>query len=364
MSVGSVVMLTMAGAVVRILGPARTVAVSAVVSMIGIALLGLASTIPVMAVSLTITGAGIGAWDVAMNVEGADVERRLDRSIMPRFHAAFSLGTVSGAAIGAVAALVDLPVEVHLPVVAALVLPAALVSVRLFLPVRPAPGSAQTESGAGARLTRGAALSGQLSAWTNPATLLIGVLVFSMALAEGSANDWLALSVVDGYGAVHAVGAVALGIFVTGMTATRMAGPSLLRRFDNVLVLRVSALLVLAGTGLLIVGAHAADGSGTPVQYVVAGVASLLWGLGAALGFPMGMTAASADPVHAASRVAVVSTIGYMAFIAGPPLLGSLGERIGIAQSMVAVSGAVLLALVTAHAVRPGLGASGTSALN
>ena len=36
-----------------------------------------------------------------MNVEGADVERRLGRTIMPRFHAAFSLGTVLGAGIGA-----------------------------------------------------------------------------------------------------------------------------------------------------------------------------------------------------------------------------------------------------------------------
>jgi hypothetical protein len=42
-------------------------------------------------------GLGVGIWDVAMNVEGADVERRLDRSLMLRLHAAFSLGTMAGA---------------------------------------------------------------------------------------------------------------------------------------------------------------------------------------------------------------------------------------------------------------------------
>jgi fucose permease len=370
MSVGSVVMLTMAGVVVRLLGPARTVAASGVVSMAGLALLGAAPSVPVLAVALAITGAGIGSWDVAMNVEGADVERRLGRSLMPRFHAAFSLGTVSGAGLGALAALAQVPVAVHLPLVAAAVLPVALLSVRRFLPVRDPglvsdsgpvsdPGPVSPASGA----VRSSRLRGPLEAWRDPATLLIGVLVFSMALAEGAANDWLALSVVDGYGAVHALGAVALGVFVAGMTATRMAGPYLLSRFDNVRVLRVSALLVLAGTALLIAGAEVADGSGSAWGYAVAGLASLLWGLGAALGFPMGMTAASADPAHAAARVAVVSTIGYVAFIAGPPLLGTLGERIGTAQSMVAVSGAVLLALLTAHAVRPTLGASGTSVL-
>jgi hypothetical protein len=173
-----------------------------------------------------------------------------------------------------------------------------------------------------------------------------------MALAEGSANDWLALAVVDGYGAVHAVGALVFGVFVTGMTAMRMAGPYLLGRFDHVLVLRSSAGLVLLGTGLVITGAVWADGHGSPAQFVLAPLGALGWGVGAALGFPMGMTAAAADPARSASRVGVVSTIGYTAFLAGPPLLGTLGQHFGIAQSLVAVSGAVLLSLVTAGAVR------------
>ena len=68
--------------------------------------------------SISVTGAGLflygigtGVWDVAMNVEGADVERRLGRTIMPRFHAGFSLGTVIGAGVGALA----VPLEVPLP---------------------------------------------------------------------------------------------------------------------------------------------------------------------------------------------------------------------------------------------------------
>jgi hypothetical protein len=66
----------------------------------------------------------------------------------------------------------------------------------------------------------------------------------------------------------------------------------------------------------------------------------------------MGMTAAALDQRHAAARVGVVSTIGYTAFIAGPPLLGALGQRVGVAQSLVAVTGAVLIALATANSVK------------
>jgi MFS family permease len=345
LSGGSVAMLPWAGTLVRAFGPARTVLVASAVALSGITLVGLAGRLWILGLGLALTGAGVGAWDVSMNVEGAEVERRVGRAIMPRFHGAFSLGTVFGAGVGALAAGFDVPVRVQLPVVAGLVLALVVFFVRDFLPAAPA-----TEPGPAAAVK--SAISSQVSSWLEPSTLLIGVLVFSMALAEGSANDWLALAVVDGYGAVHAVGALVFGVFVTGMTAMRMAGPYLLGRFDHVLVLRSSAGLVLLGTGLVIVGAIWADGHGSPAQFVLAPLGALCWGAGAALGFPMGMTAAATDPARAASRVGVVSTIGYTAFLAGPPLLGTLGQHLGIAQSLVAVSGAVLLSLVTAGAVR------------
>ena len=66
-----------------------------------------------MVVGLFLIGFGNGTWDVAMNVEGAAVEQRQGRSIMSRFHAGFSLGTVAGALLGS--ALVALHVGVDRP---------------------------------------------------------------------------------------------------------------------------------------------------------------------------------------------------------------------------------------------------------
>ncbi len=63
---------------------------------VGLALVGaglLAGSVALTVPGLFLAGLGIGTWDVAMNVEGADVERQLGRSIMPRLHAGFSLGT-------------------------------------------------------------------------------------------------------------------------------------------------------------------------------------------------------------------------------------------------------------------------------
>ena len=69
---------------------------------------------------LFILGFANGAWDVAMNVQGAAVERHLGRSIMSRFHAGYSLGTVAGALIGAAMVALGVPVTAHLLAVAAL----------------------------------------------------------------------------------------------------------------------------------------------------------------------------------------------------------------------------------------------------
>ena len=86
-----------------------------------------------MLVGLFLIGFGNGAWDVAMNVQGADVERRMGRSIMSRFHAGYSMGTVGGAAIGAAMVFLHVPVTAHLVGVAVVVVVVVPLAVRNFL---------------------------------------------------------------------------------------------------------------------------------------------------------------------------------------------------------------------------------------
>ena len=62
--------------------------------------------------------------------------------------------------------------------------------------------------------------------------------------------------------------------------------------------------------------------------YGVAMAGAALWGLGTALGFPVGMSAAADEPAVSAARVSVVASIGYTAFLAGPPLVGFLGDGV------------------------------------
>jgi hypothetical protein len=287
-------------------------------------------SVPLAGAGLVLAGAGNSAWDVAMNVEGAGVERRLDRTVMPRFHAGFSLGTVLGAGLSAGAAAVGLPVSAQLLLTAALIAVVMSLVVRRFLPFRPPPAGTGPATSVG-------------RAWREPRTVLIGMVMLGFGFTEGTANDWLAIGLVDGYGTGEAMGAIGFGAFVSAMTLARLFGGYAIERWGRVTVLRATA--ASAALGVLLVVAQI----GVPVALVGA----LLWGAGASLGFPVGMSAAADDPVRAAIRVSVAGSIGYGAFLAGPPLIGLLAEHVGVLDAMLCVFGALLIGLVGSGATRP-----------
>ena len=317
-SVGSLLALPTSGASVQRFGARRVVVAAALIETVGLLLLavgvGPLEAAGVVAAGLFLVGIGTGTWDVAMNVEGAEVERRLGRSVMPRFHAAFSLGTVAGAGLGSLMAYVDVGVWVHVVLVAVLVAVLCGYTARGFLAVEPHQE----------KPPRGHALQ----AWREPRTVVIGVMVLAMALTEGVANDWLAVAIVDGYDAPAWLGAAAFALFVTAMTVGRVTGTQLLDAFGRLPVLWGSMAVAAVGVLLVVLGE-------APVLVTI-GVA--LWGLGASLGFPVGMSAAADDPARAAARVSVVSTIGYTAFLGGPPLLGFLGSHVGVLNALLVVS--------------------------
>jgi MFS family permease len=340
LSSGAVAGLPLSGPLVTRSGPARGVLLGMVSVTAGLLLVsGGAATgvVPLAAAGLVLCGLGSGVWDVSMNVEGADVERRLGRSLMPRLHAAFSIGTVAGAGIGAGAAALGVSLSTQLVAIAVLMPLVTVPATRQFL------GRAGTAPQTDAGPRRSA-----LAAWREPRTLAVGLLVLGFAFTEGSANDWIALAFVQGYGTSETVGAVAFGFFVSAMTLGRMFGGSALERFGRVAVLRATAVLAVVGLLLVLFGGS------TPVALVGA----LFWGVGASLGFPVGMSAAADDPNGAASRVSVVSSIGYTAFLAGPPLIGLLGEHVGILLALLVVLGALVLGASAAGAARPPAGAA------
>jgi fucose permease len=332
LSAGSMTGVLSSGALITRFGTRRVITVGVGSVLAGLPLVGIGAGLAqsvLVAAGLLLIGLGIGGSEVAINIEGADIERITGRPVLPTLHGFYSLGTVLGAAVGLLLAAAGFPVVWHMVAVAAVCVPAAVVAVRWMGPgIDPEPAHADAPT-SGRRL------------WRDYRLLLIGVVILALAMAEGSANDWLPLIMVDGHGLAPALGSAVYLVFVAAMAAGRFTGGWFLSRFGRAAILGGSA--VIGGAGLAVVVIADND--------VVAGAAVVLWGLGAALGFPVALSAAADSGPGATARVSVVASIGYVAFLAGPPALGLLGNRYGLRGAMVLV----LAFLAVAAAVAPSL---------
>ncbi|WP_406445292.1 MFS transporter [Streptomyces sp. NBC_00631] len=335
LSVGSMLGILCSGTVVARWGARLVILVGTSAVAAGAAVVGVGAAVgsgACVALGLGLFGLGMGGGEVALNVEGAEVERLLGRSTLPAMHGFFSLGTVLGAVAGMCLTAADFPVLVHLLVVAALVLGALAVVIRRV----PAEVGRQTTVG------RRSADAPRAAVWKDPALLLIGCVILALAMAEGTANDWLPLVMVDGHGFDAALGSAVYAVFAAAMTVGRFVGGRFVDRFGRAAALCGSALVGAAGLALVIFVDN----------QVVAAAAAVLWGLGASLGFPVALSAAGDSGADSAARVAIAAVVGYVAFLVGPPSLGYLGDHFGLRNALILVLVLVVAAAFATPAAR------------
>lgn len=308
----------------------RTTMCCAVLGMIVLSVaLWMASAL-LFALGLMVFGASFGSAEVAINVEGASVEREMNKTVLPMMHGFYSLGTLTGAGVGMVLTALGVAANLH-------ILLAALVCI---IPILTGIAAIPDGNGKNDREEAHATPKG-VPFYRDLQLMLIGVIVLAMAFAEGSANDWLPLLMVDGHGFSPTSGSLIYAGFTLGMTVGRFTGGWFIDRYSRVAVVRASALLGGLGMAMIIF---------VDVDWI-AGVSVILWGLGASLGFPLTISAASDTGPDAPTRVSVVATTGYLAFLVGPPLLGFLGEHYGLRSAMLVVLGLVIIAALVARAV-------------
>ncbi len=339
LSVGSIIGLISASILIAQKGGRFVMVFGLLVVSIGLLIVGISglwlTNSLIVFIGLVVFGFGQGICDVAMNVEGTAVEKAAQKSLLTGFHAAFSLGTLLGALFGSTMTKSGISVPIHLSLTALVIVLTVLYLYR-FIP-------ADTGREAASDSFKVNRTKEYMAVWKERRTIMIGIIVLGMAFVEGSANDWLPLIMVDGYKVTPAMGSVAYGIFVGSMTIGRAIGDKILDRFGRVIVLRASALLAFVGL-IIVILSH---------SFVVATIGIVFWGLGAAFGFPVGLSAAGDDPHRVAARVSAVSTAGYLAFLVGPPFLGIIGEQVGLLRALIFVLIAVTISGLLSKAAKP-----------
>ena len=299
---------------------------------------GVAHALLPTAVGLVGVGVGIGALDVMVNVEASGIEIAVGRTRMPLMHAAWSAGAIVGAGIGAGSAALGLPVQWQFVGEAVLIGVAASVLTRAI--PRHAPPVSREEPRDVLERVRGWARQ-----WSDWRLLLIGVVMLGVEMGEGSANNWLSLAVRDDHHQTDAVAALFFVVFATGETLARALGSPLVDRVGRTIAVRTTTAVGVVGMLLFILA--------QPAWLVLVG--TFLWAVGVSMGFPLGMSAAAESGPNPAARVSVVASIGYVANLAGPPVVGLLSEAFGLLDALWLVVALLAVSFALSGALRPRL---------
>ncbi|MEO8899217.1 MAG: MFS transporter [Candidatus Dormibacter sp.] len=331
-SVGALVAMPVAGRLCERIGSNRVTVAAVLVASACLFGASTASGLVALALGLFGFGAGFGSVNVAANTQGIALERVYGRTILSAFHAAFSIGGLSGAAGGALAARIGVTPRAHIGVLAALVTVSALAL--------------------GPRLLRSErAVASPPRTLVRPprAVLLLGAAAFCTLLAEGSAADWSATYLTQSLAATAAVAGLGYATFSFAMATSRMLGDRLARRLGPVSLARAGGVVAAAGL-------TTALGAGwTPLA--LAGFAAMGAGLGVVV--PVLFRAAGATPgVSPSVGVAAVSSIGWLGFLAGPPAIGFVAGAVGLRAALVIVVVAIVALVFLASAAPQTSGAA------
>jgi len=312
---GSLAGMPLAGALTTRFGCRAVVATATILICIALPVLAHTVSIPVLATALLVFGAGIGAVDVAMNIQAVIVERASGQAMMSGFHGMFSVGGIAGAlGVSALLFLGTSPLAATIGVVAVIV---ALLA------------------GFGRRLlTHTGQHSGKLLVWPRGPVLIISGLCCILFLVEGAMLDWSAVFLTTRRGVAPAQAGFGYAAFAATMTLGRLNGDRFVQALGGSRVLRLGCVAAIAGLALaVLMPAKSAAFAG--FMLVGAGCANLVPVLYTAAGNQSAMPAGPA--------ISAVTTVGYAGILCGPALIGIVAQTTSLNVAFAGLAGLLVI---------------------
>jgi len=292
----------------------------------------LAPNVATLVLALFCFGASHAALDVSMNAQAVAVEKRYARPIMSSFHALWSLGGLTGAALGGLLASQNFSLAAHFTLVSILFgIGLALASPHLLV---------VAEERAPQHLT-GRPSNG--FHWPSGILLALGAVSLCVMMGEGAMADWSAVYLRKIIGASEGLAAAGYATFSISMAVGRLAGDYLTARLQPQVLVRAGSSLAAVGMLLAISFSHPA----------VALLGFAMVGAGFATTVPIVFTAAGATRnVPPGIALASVSSLGYLGFLFGPPMIGFVAQWLGLKVALGIIVATSLLAAILANSVR------------
>jgi predicted MFS family arabinose efflux permease len=346
MEAGALVGLTAGGRVVAALGSPPSLRLGFVVYPPALVAVAQAPDLAVLVAALAVMGAANSVIDVAMNVQGVELERRYARPLLSGLHSAHSFGVLAGGLAGTLLAAQDVTIVAHFVIAAAIALAASQAAIGWLIRDRAGRSDAgragPDTAGRAGRDTAGRAGRRRLTLPERPLAML-GLLAFGAFFVEGAANDWSAVHLRSVHAGSPALAAGAFTAFSLALALGRTVSDRLVARHGRATVTRAAALTAAVGAALVVLAPSAS----------IAIVGWSVLGAGMAPIAPALLGAApDAGTAAAPAAIATVSTIGYAGSFAGPPIIGALAELTGLPAALVLlIAGALAIAVLTRGAL-------------
>jgi predicted MFS family arabinose efflux permease len=322
---GSMVAMPLAGVAIHYWGSRPVIVTTVALACLALPLLAVHVTPAMLAGTLFVFGAALGAMDVAMNAQAIAVQHAAARPIMSGFHSFFSVGGLLGAVVMTLLLRAGLPLMAAAGGIAIALLALGLSQHASFLPDRGA-----------------AAVSTTFRIAPSPLVLLLGALCFIAFLAEGAVLDWGAVFLRELRQVDISIAGIGYAVFSVTMIAGRLTGDRLTHRLGPARILRLGGLLCSAGFLSVAFVPHTAA--------ALAGFAAI--GLGASNIVPVLFSATGRVPgVPPGIALATVTTIAYAGLLVGPALIGFLADFTSLPAAFVVVAAMLGWIGLMAHAI-------------
>lgn len=257
--------------------------------------------------ALAVFGVFANLNNIAINTQAVDVESIYGRSIMSSFHGIWSFAGFFGGIASTLLVAAHINIVGHFAIVNVFTLLILIASYKYLVAVDVSNSSDKEPSGEKPR--------GFFS--PTPFIIFLGMIAFGSMSCEGTMFDWSVVYFKDVVGAAPDASRIGFIAFMSTMAMGRFVGDSLITKFGAVRVLQCSGIVIASGMMLAVIFPNA----------VVAAVGFLMVGAGVSSVVPTCYSLAGhSRRMKTGIAIATVSTIGFLGFLMGPPLIGFVSE--------------------------------------
>lgn len=311
--VGQLVMMPFSGKIVIRYGSRNVVTLGILFYILSMTTLGLATQVWQLMLSLFFFGIFSNLTNISVNTQGILIEGLYRRPIMSAFHGAWSLAGFTGALIGLGMVNLKWSPLYHFAAVAVLLYAAIFANFRYLVKTKPAKPKKLEQEKKRSPLPK-----------INPALAWLGVIGFCSMVSEGIMFDWSGVYFEDVIKAPKSLVIVGYASFMSMMAGGRFIGDKITQRFGRKRVLAFSGFLISGGMYIAVF-----------FPYIIpAALGFMLVGLGVSTVVPGVYSLAGKTPgIEPSQALTAVSSISFLGFLLGPPVIGYIAHAVGLKMS-------------------------------